>query len=75
MPAHGSSGLLYCLGTLRTYSCSCGQAAIKDEGKEHTEIYMFTVEELLSKRNQRDAFAHFETKKDGCGPDGMRLSE
>lgn len=36
---------------------------------------MFTVDELLSKRNQRDAFAHFATKKDGCGQDQMRLSE
>ena len=36
---------------------------------------MFTMEEMLSKRNQRDAWAHFETKKDGCGIDKMKLSE
>ena len=36
---------------------------------------MFTVEELLSKRNQREAFAHFQTKKDGAGADKMLLSE
>ena len=51
-----------------------GGASRKD-GKGRAKIHMFTVEELLSKRNQRDAFQHFETKKDGCGPDGMRLSE
>ena len=36
---------------------------------------MFTMEELLSKRNQRDALVHFKGKKDGCGEDGMRVSE
>lgn len=36
---------------------------------------MFSIEELFSKRNQRDAFLHFSTKKDGVGPDQMRLSE
>ena len=36
---------------------------------------MFTVEELLSKKNQSYAFAHFEMKKDGAGSDGMRVSE
>lgn len=36
---------------------------------------MFTVDELLSKRNQNNAFTHLSTKKDGSGPDGMRLSE
>ena len=36
---------------------------------------MFTVEEMLSKRNQKLAFEHFAKKKDGCGIDGMRLSE
>lgn len=36
---------------------------------------MFTMDEMLSKRNQRDAFAHFRTRRNGCGADGMRLSE
>lgn len=36
---------------------------------------MFTVEELFSKKNQRNAFAHFEKKKDSAGSDGMRVSE
>ena len=36
---------------------------------------MFTMDEMLSKRNQRDAFAHFKTRRNGCGVDGMRLSE
>lgn len=36
---------------------------------------MFTVDELLSKRNQNNAFTHLSTKKEGSGPDGMRLSE
>lgn len=36
---------------------------------------MFTIEELLSKRNQREAFLHFQTKKDGAGADKMLLSE
>jgi retron-type reverse transcriptase len=36
---------------------------------------MFKLEELLSKRNIRDAFAYLDTKKDSCGSDGMRLSE
>ena len=36
---------------------------------------MFTLEELLSKRNQREALAHFRHKKDGCGEDGMHVSE
>ena len=36
---------------------------------------MFTVDELLSKRNQNNAFLHLSTKKEGKGPDGMRLSE
>lgn len=36
---------------------------------------MFTVDELLSKRNQNNAFAYLSTKRDGSGPDGMRLSE
>lgn len=32
---------------------------------------MFGLDELFSKRNQRDAFAHFSAKKDGRGPDGI----
>ena len=36
---------------------------------------MFTIDEMLSKNNQRLALAHFATKKDGCGPDGMHVSE
>lgn len=36
---------------------------------------MFTIDEMLSKKNQRMAFEHFATKKDGCGSDGMHLSE
>lgn len=36
---------------------------------------MFTVDELLSKRNQALALAHFRNKKDGCGIDKMRVSE
>lgn len=36
---------------------------------------MFTIDELLSKNNQRIAFQHFANKKEGHGPDGMHLSE
>ena len=36
---------------------------------------MFTIDEMISKKNQRMAFEHFATKKDGCGSDGMHLSE
>lgn len=36
---------------------------------------MFTIDEMLSKNNQRLAFEHFSTKKEGRGPDGMYLSE
>lgn len=36
---------------------------------------MFTIDEMLSKRNQRDAFEHFKNRKDGHGADGMHLSE
>ena len=36
---------------------------------------MFTIDEMLSKNNQRLALAHFTIKKDGCGPDGMHVSE
>lgn len=36
---------------------------------------MFTIDEVFSKKNQKLAFEHFKLKKDGCGSDGMRLSE
>ena len=36
---------------------------------------MFTMEEMLSKRNQRDALNHFSMKKNGRGVDGMQISE
>lgn len=36
---------------------------------------MFTMEEMLSKRNQRDAFNHFSMKKNGCGADSMQIFE
>lgn len=36
---------------------------------------MFTVDELFSKRNQKEAFAHFEQKKESRGADGILLSE
>lgn len=36
---------------------------------------MFTLDELFSKRNMSQAFAHLETKRDGCGSDGVPLSE
>ena len=36
---------------------------------------MFTIDEMLSKNNQRLALEHFNAKNDGCGPDGMRVSE
>ena len=36
---------------------------------------MFTIDAMLSKNNQRLAFDHFATKNDGCGPDGMHVSE
>ena len=36
---------------------------------------MFTMEEVLSDKNQKAAFEHFSGKKDGCGLDGMHLSE
>lgn len=35
---------------------------------------MFDIEELLSKRNQREAMKFLETKHDGCGMDGVYLS-
>ena len=36
---------------------------------------MFTVDELLSKRNQKEAFDYLSTKKDSAGSDGIKLSE
>lgn len=36
---------------------------------------MFTMDEVLSKENQREALEHFKMKKNGCGPDKMPLSE
>ena len=36
---------------------------------------MFTMEEMLSKKNQRDAFNPFSMKKNGRGVDGMQISE
>lgn len=36
---------------------------------------MFTIDEMLSKRNQREAFAYLEHKGNGCGADGMPLTE
>ena len=36
---------------------------------------MFDIDELLSSSNQELALAAFRTKKDGAGPDGMRVSE
>lgn len=36
---------------------------------------MFTMDEILSKKNQRLAFAHLASKRDGCGIDGMHVSE
>lgn len=36
---------------------------------------MFTLEELFSKRNLNQAFAHLEEKRDSCGSDGVPLSE
>ena len=36
---------------------------------------MFTLEELLSKRNQRDALEHFKKKKEGCGEDGLLVPD
>ena len=41
---------------------------------QSSKAYMFTVDELLSKKNQKLAFEHLATK-DGCGLDGMRVSE
>ncbi len=36
---------------------------------------MFTLEELLSKRNQRDALLHLQNKGESRGADGMQVSE
>ena len=36
---------------------------------------MFGMDELLSKKNQERALASFQQKKDGAGPDGLRVSE
>ena len=36
---------------------------------------MFTVDELLSKRNQNNAMEHMLRKKNGQGYDGVRVSE
>ena len=36
---------------------------------------MITIDEILSKNNQKKAFEHLKTKRDSCGIDGMRLSE
>ena len=36
---------------------------------------MFSMEEMLSKKNQREAFSFLKNKKDGMGADGMPLSE
>ena len=36
---------------------------------------MFSMEEMLSKRNQREAMNFLKNKKDGIGADGMPLSE
>ena len=36
---------------------------------------MFTVDELLPKRNQREAFTHFRNKNNGKGTDNVPLSD
>lgn len=36
---------------------------------------MFTIEELLSKRNQKEAMKNLETKHDSCGTDGILVSQ
>ena len=36
---------------------------------------MFTMEEMLSKRNQREAMTFLQNRKGGFGADGMPLSE
>ena len=36
---------------------------------------MFDLDELLSKENQEQALESFRSKRDGAGPDGLRVSE
>ena len=36
---------------------------------------MLKIDEILSNENQKNALEHFRTKRDGCGLDGMLLSE
>ena len=36
---------------------------------------MFTIDVVFSPGNQKSAFEHLKTKRDGYGPDGMLLSE
>ena len=36
---------------------------------------MFSIDEMLSKRNQKEAFAYLQRKKNSCGADGMPLFE
>lgn len=36
---------------------------------------MFSMEEMLSKKNQKEALISLRNKKDGIGADGMPLSE
>ena len=36
---------------------------------------MFDIDELLSRRNQEHALESFREKRDGAGPDGLRVSE
>lgn len=38
-------------------------------------VKMFDVEELLSKKNQKMALEHLLSKKDGCGRDGVKISD
>lgn len=35
---------------------------------------MFTIDDVLSEQNRRDALAALRARRDGSGPDGMRLS-
>ena len=36
---------------------------------------MFTMNELLSKKNQKQALLHMKSKGDSVGADGIRVSE
>jgi len=36
---------------------------------------MFTIDELFSEQNEREALEHFSSKRDSRGPDGMQVSE